>query len=191
LDTLGPWQTKGNKVMAVRRKHIRTVTERLLQAHGAKERPVPVERIVNALGLIVRRSPAEDDLSGFLYRDRESNNATIGINSTHQSNRQRFTLAHELGHFLLHDQDAIHVDRRFEIRLRNAKSSEGTDNEEKEANLFAAELLMPKGLIETDIAKVEQVDLEDEESLTRMAAEYGVSTQALIFRLAYLGHVHI
>ena len=33
-----------------------------------------------------------------------------------------------------------HVDRRFEIRLRNVKSSEGADDEEKEANLFAAEL---------------------------------------------------
>ena len=177
--------------MSVRRKHIRSVVERLLKEHGIEERPVPVERIAHALGLVVRRSPAEDDLSGFLYRDRIAKTATIGINSTHHTNRQRFTLAHELGHFLLHEQDAIHVDRRFEIKLRNAKSSEGTDDEEKEANLFAAELLMPIGLIEADIAKVEQLDLEDEESLIRLAAVYGVSTQALIFRLAYLGHVQI
>ncbi|MBM4001765.1 MAG: ImmA/IrrE family metallo-endopeptidase [Planctomycetes bacterium] len=104
---------------------------------------------------------------------------------------QRFTIGHELGHYLLHDQEGIHIDRRFEIKLRNAKSSEGIDDEEKEANLFSAELLLPNSFLDSDIAKVVPVDLEDEESLTRLAAMYGVSTQALIFRLAHLGHVQI
>jgi Zn-dependent peptidase ImmA (M78 family) len=177
--------------MAVRRKHIRSLVDQLLQQHGITAPPVPVEKIVEALGLEVKRAPTEDDLSGFLYRDRQKKIATIGVNSTHHANRQRFTIGHELGHYLLHDQEGIHVDRRFEIKLRNAKSSEGTDDEEKEANLFSAELLMPNSFLDSDIAKVVPVDLEDEESLTRLAVMYGVSTQALIFRLAYLGHVQI
>ena len=137
--------------MAVRRKQIRSLVDQLLQQHSIVGPPVPVEKIATALGLELRRAPAEEDLSGFLYRDRQKKTATIGVNSTHHPNRQRFTVGHELGHYLLHDRDGIHVDRRFEIKLRNAKSSEGTDDEEKEANLFAAELLMPHEFLLKDI----------------------------------------
>ncbi len=150
-----------------------------------------MEKIADALGLKLRRAPAEVDLSGFLYRDRKQKRATIGVNSTHHPNRQRFTVGHELGHYLLHDRDGIHVDRRFEIKLRNAKSSEGTDDEEKEANLFAAELLMPQAFLLKDITELGQVDLENEESLRQLAEQYRVSTQALSFRLGYLGFVRI
>lgn len=68
-------------------------------------------------------------------------------------------MGHELGHYLLHDRDGIHVDRRFAIKLRNPKSSEGTDDEEKEANLFAAELLMPKQMVQNTISTVDGLDL--------------------------------
>ena len=113
------------------------------------------------------------------------------MNSTHHENRQRFTIGHELEHFFLHDRDCIHVDRRFEIKLRNAKSSEGTEDEEKEANLFASELLLPKRLLDADITKVQQLDLEDEPALVRLAEQYAASVPALSFRLAYLGLVKI
>ena len=177
--------------MAVRRKHIRSLVDQLLQTHNVTAPPVPVEKIVEALGLEVRRAPAEDDLSGFLYRDRQKKTATIGVNSTHHTNRQRFTLGHELGHYLLHDYDGIHVDRRFQIKLRNAKSSEGTDDEEKEANLFAAELLMPKQMVEAAINSVEGLDLEDQQDLNDLATQFNVSVQAIAFRLAYLGHLEL
>jgi Zn-dependent peptidase ImmA (M78 family) len=177
--------------MAVRRKHVRSLVDQLLEQHGISGPPVPVETIVEALGLEVRRAPAEGDLSGFLYRDRQEKTAAIGVNSTHPTSRQRFTLGHELGHYLLHDRDGIHVDRRFNIKLRNAKSSQGTDDEEKEANLFAAELLMPERMLKAELAVIEQLDLEDEASLVRLAEKYAVSVQALSFRVANLGLVMI
>lgn len=177
--------------MAVRRKHIRDLVNRLLEQHRVVGPPVPVEKIVDTLGLELRRAPAEDDLSGFLYRDRHKNTAAIGVNSTHQANRQRFTIGHELGHFLLHDHEGIHVDRRFEVKLRINRSSEESDDQENEANLFAAELLMPESILKADLAKIEQLDLEDEASLVRLAGKYAVSVQALSFRVANLGLVTI
>jgi Zn-dependent peptidase ImmA (M78 family) len=177
--------------MAVRRKHIRDLVDRLLEQHGIISPPVPVEKIAEAFGLELRRAPAEEDLSGFLYRDRHKKTAAVGVNSTHHANRQRFTIGHELGHYLLHDLEGIHVDRRFEVKLRNGKSGEETDDQEKEANLFAAELLMPERILKADLAMIEQLDLEDEASLVRLSERYAVSVQALSFRVANLGLVTI
>lgn len=171
----------------VRRKHIRSVVEKVFIDQRVRCAPVPVMVIANALGAEVKLEPAEDDLSGFLYRDRNRKLTIIGVNAHHHPNRQNFTAAHELGHFLLHDFDDVHVDRRFKVWLRSETSSQGTDNEEKEANLFAAELLMPVRFLAQDIEKIGTFDLLDEKVIHDLAEQYGVSSQAMTFRLAYLG----
>jgi IrrE N-terminal-like domain len=56
----------------------------------------------------------------------------------------------------------------------------------KEANLFAAELLMPERILKADLAMIEQLDVEDEAFLGRLAGKYEVSVQALSFRVANL-----
>jgi Zn-dependent peptidase ImmA (M78 family) len=173
----------------VRRKHIRTLVQRLLAEHRVRSAPVEVAEIAKALGVEVQETPAEDDLSGFLYRDRKRNLTIIGVNSDQHPNRRNFTAAHELGHYLLHDFDDVHVDRDFKVWLRNETSSQGTDVEEKEANLFAAELLMPAHFVAKDVEEIGTIDLLDEEVLQELAAKYGVSTQAMTFRLAYLGYI--
>ncbi|USK87293.1 ImmA/IrrE family metallo-endopeptidase [Peribacillus asahii] len=53
----------------------------------------------------------------------------ISVNKNHSRQRQRFTIAHELGHFLLHKGTAIHVDRNFRVNFRNGASSQATDLE--------------------------------------------------------------
>ena len=165
----------------VRRKHIRAVVEQLLKEHRIRSAPVPVAEIAKSLGAEVHYEPAEDDLSGFLYRDRKHKRSVIGVNAQHHPNRQNFTAAHELGHFLLHDFDDVHVDRQFKVWLRSAASSQGTDIEEKEANLFAAEFLMPARFLEKDVEEIGEFDLLDERVIQRLADEYGVSAQAMTF----------
>lgn len=177
--------------MAIRRKHIRKLVEQLLEAHDIEVAPVPIEEVAPSLGIRVQYEPAEDELSGFLLRDLSRQKAIIGVNDRHSKNRQRFTIAHELGHYLLHEQEKLHVDRRFQIQLRNGNSSKGESEEEKEANLFAAELLMPVSFIRRDLAEVEGLDLEDDATVSVLAEKYGVSTQAITFRLAYLGYLQL
>ena len=175
--------------MAVRRKYIRSLVGRLLEAHGIKSGPVQVGEIASALGIWVQYEPTEDELSGFLLRDLSRQKTIIGVNDCHHPNRQRFTLAHELGHFLLHEQEKLHVDRQFQVNLRDGNSSKGESEEEKEANLFAAELLMPVRFIQQDLAEVDTLDLEHDDMLTELAKKYKVSVQAMTFRLAYLGYI--
>ena len=147
----------------VRRKHIRSVVERLLTGLPVGCTPIPLTKIVESLGVEIHLEPVEDDLSGFLYRDHRRKLTIIGVNAGHHPNRRRFTIAHELGHYLLHDFDDVHVDRQFKVWLRSETSSQGTNDEEKEANLFAAEFLMPARLIEADIQQIGIFDLLDED----------------------------
>jgi len=174
----------------IRRKHIRLIVDRLLHDHNIRSAPVPVARIAQLMGVEIRFEPAEDNLSGFLYRDKKRKKAVIGVNSNQHANRQNFTAAHELGHYLLHDFDTVHVDRDFKVWLRSEKSSQGTDLEEREANLFAAELLMPHHFLEADVNEMGTLDPADERALHELADRYGVSTQAMAFRLAYLGYLN-
>lgn len=174
--------------MTVRRKLIRRMTQELLARHNVTSAPVDVFQIAKSMDLEIHQEKTDDDLSGFLYRDPKSKRAVIGVNSRHSTVRQRFTVAHEIAHHELHSDDEIHVDKGYEIKLRDGKSKEGTDLEEMEANLFAAELLMPDGFLIRDIAEMGRVDLSSEEALKDLAKRYQVSPQALAFRLAYLGY---
>jgi Zn-dependent peptidase ImmA (M78 family) len=176
--------------MAVRRKRIQELVDRLLRENEIEEPPVNVEGIAKAIGIHVRRvSFGEELLSGFIYRDR--NRSVIGVNKDHSANRQRFTIAHEIGHYFLHKAgfDEVHVDRTFVVRLRNELSSEGTDSDEIEANAFAAQLLMPASFLHDDLVELQKVDVEDAKSVEGLAKRYKVSSQALLIRLTSLGYL--
>lgn len=173
--------------MAVRRRKIETQVHDLLASHGITDAPVPVERMAKAQGARIFYKSLDDDVSGFIYRDQTQ--TVIGVNTHHAPVRQNFTIAHELGHLLLHDQEQLHVDHTFRVRLRSSVSSQGTDEAEREANLFAATLLMPKQFLEADLAAEEYLDLLDSELLRALARKYGVSTEALVNRLKNLGYI--
>jgi Zn-dependent peptidase ImmA (M78 family) len=166
----------------IRRKRIQAIVASLLEKNGITAVPVPVNQIARAEGAHLYFAALDGDLSGFLYR--EGSQATIGVNTHHASVRQRFTVGHELGHLVLHHHDQLHVDYKF----RNTQSAEGTDPEEIEANLFAAELLMPRVFLEEDHRNT-AIDLADEEVIFDLAHKYGVSTQALAIRLTTLGYL--
>lgn len=171
--------------MVVRRKHIRDLATELLQTSKTNRPPVPVEQIARSKGVTIRKAEVEQKVSGFLYRNAARGKAVIGVNSAQHPNRQRFTIAHELGHLLLHAGDDVHVDA---VKLRDDESAKGTDLEEIESNLFAAELLMPIQFLKRDLDRFGMLHLLDEEKVARLAGVYKVSTQAMAVRLSHLGY---
>jgi len=175
--------------MAIRRRKIQVLVGALLNENSVTEAPVPVSQIAKRRGARIHADALEGDLSGFLFRD--PSQVVIGVNTSHAPARQNFTIAHELGHLMLHDDVRSHVDHEFRsVRLRNSVSSQGTDEAEQEANLFAATLLMPQQFIERDLASQKYADImDDDEFIRQMARDYGVSTQALTIRLKALGHI--
>jgi Zn-dependent peptidase ImmA (M78 family) len=157
----------------------------LLAQFSIKSVPVPLDRIVKALGIRVEYAPLDGELSGLAYV--REGVPIVGINTLHAPNRQRFTLAHELAHVQLHGpelENAVHVDRGS-LR-RDAVSATGTDPIEIEANTFAAELLMPQDLL-LAILNGRSVDLEDDDAVAALAKRFRVSEAAMRFRLDSLG----
>src|SRR5205823_4215324 len=69
----------------------------------------------------------------------------IVVNKDDPSTRQRFTIAHELGHYILH-QDYVKDESKYKVLLRRPLQDLDYTKEEKEANCFAANLLVPNDL---------------------------------------------
>jgi len=165
-----------------------------LAENSIERLPIPINKIVARYAHILQEE-MEDDISGMLIPLAKPNDGkkwAIVVNKSHSSTRQRFTLAHELGHLLLHGYTLPHADRGYKLRFRNAKSSEGSVFEEVEANQFAAELLMPEDML---LEKLEGEGLEyvpagedegEDPRLSRIANELKVSRQALAIRLSNL-----
>jgi len=180
--------------MAVRRKLVSRLVEELLAKFQIKHAPVDVEKIVRSLGIQIQRDRVDPDISGFLVRDARTGKALIGVNESHPPHRQRFTIAHECGHYLLHLGETMHVDKQrsaLTVRFRDEDSTKGEDDGEREANLFAAELLMPAKFLRRDLEEGEDLLDENENGLRKLARQYEVSVQALTFRLANLGYVRL
>jgi len=147
----------------------------LAKKKGIETSPLNVGELAEALGINTRYEPMPDDKSGTLYKDSSSGKWTMCVNSLHHPHRQRFTIAHEIGHRIRHAgaQDEF-VDEAF---FRNGNSNEM----EAEANFFAAELLIPEaefsGLIKKGVTKVEE-----------LCRHFQVSSMAVRVRAKVLGY---
>ena len=158
----------------------------VLKEINIKTLPVPVEKIAKALGADLRFQPMDDELSGMIYI--KDNVPIIGVNALHHPNRQRFTIAHECGHLRMHKHaitSAVHVDKQFSMLWRDTVSSTATNSIEIQANQFAAELLMPRELLEKALAEI-KFDIDDGEPLEKLAKKLKVSKQALEYRIRNL-----
>ena len=161
---------------------IRRESQRLLSGANVEDPPVSVDAIARSVGARVVLEALDTDLSGVLHI--VDGTPLIGVNSSHSKTRQRFTIAHELGHLTLHGEQTF-VDRRF-VFLRDQRAASGSDREEIQANMFAAELLMPQAWLSSDIGE-DGFDFGDDDALGELARRYGVSQSAMAFRLVNLG----
>lgn len=171
-------------------KVIRKAEEFFRKTGIPKTVPIEVEKAAINLGVRILRKPLEGDVSGFLFLDR-SNEPLLGLNAKHRSPRQRFTIAHELGHLFLHAPKvnaASFIDKSFFIINRDQHSSKGIEPEEIEANFFAAEILMPGDLLYKDLAASSR-GVNANELYKMLARKFQVSDEAMRFRLNSLGFI--
>lgn len=165
---------------------VQRATQRLLDAHRITEPRVPVEDLARLSGITVAYDDlGGDDISGMLYR--RGDTKLIVVNQRHAHHRQRFTIAHELGHADLHDADT-YLDGLATIRFRDGRSATGTDTEEREANAYAAALLMPAAWVISDFMQlVTGTHPTDEDvAVAGLAERFDVSELAMRIRLVNL-----
>ena len=162
---------------------IRREVQALLDKANVNASPVPVEAIATMLGARIVKSDFNNEVSGILIR--KDGDIVIGVAKEQSKTRQRFTIAHEIGHLILHEGEDVHVDKDFRVKLRSQVSSAAIDVDEIEANAFAAALLMPETLLMKDIKKL-AIDFDDASQIDNLAKRYNVSGQAMTFRLLNL-----
>ena len=139
--------------------------------------PIDVIGIANSQGIEVFRACFEgvfkEDVFGFIEKNGD-NKVRIYVNMDNAPVRRRFTIAHELGHYFLHHKD------KKELKYIDLRSTRRT-KEEVEANKFAAELLMPEKELREEYEKLMFPTIDS------LADTFGVSNQAMKFRLSNLG----
>lgn len=144
--------------------------------------PINPVQIANSLGIRVIEYdfPKNRNVSGSVIKRDE--NIKILVNSNDPLPRQRFTIAHELGHALLHleHNDGTFMDNNKSLYRADTNFINSEDAQrEKEANAFAAALLMPA----RDVKNLWSIA----DSLDDLAKDFGVSRQAMQIRLENLG----
>jgi transcriptional regulator with XRE-family HTH domain len=145
--------------------------DELLEKAKVQQPPVPVQDLAAACGLIVITRPMPDELSGLVFDMDDA--AVIAVNSGHSDNRQRFSVAHELGHHLLSHHDRFHIDL-------TEGDPPGYDWQiERAANEFAADVLMPREMVLDEYERIQDTH--------RLAKRFKVSELAMGYRLVNLG----
>lgn len=158
----------------------RKMAKQILKKHNVKKIPVDLYKIAKELKINITKEPFTDNISGvFIRKGTEGDKLSIGINKDHHEHRQRFTIGHEIGHFLLHSGAILHYDREEEERQLYFRAEDVLSLDEIEANQFSAALLMPEDHLRKDFFK--------DPSIRRLADKYKVSNDAMEYRLVNLG----
>ena len=156
---------------------IEAQAEQILAELDVRAVPVPIEDIARSLGLRIGRAPSTE-FSGLLIR--KDGHALIGVNSSEPRTRQRFTVAHEIGHFVLHPKKDAFVDFR-----KDRGAGEAKPVRERQADMFAAALLMPRKVLLKDFRRMMK-NGDTEEVTAALARHYAVSEEAMRYRLINL-----
>jgi Zn-dependent peptidase ImmA (M78 family) len=114
---------------------VKVNADHVLNHFQIRNAPIPVLEIVTAAGIEVTEFGDDSEYAG--VADLLGDQARIGLKKSDSESRRRFTLAHELGHIVLH---------QHKVRFRDAQNTP-FNQEEAQANRFAAELLMPAWLV--------------------------------------------
>ncbi|MBA1158923.1 ImmA/IrrE family metallo-endopeptidase [Microvirga mediterraneensis] len=168
--------------MSRRRAEIEQVAEEILREHVAGDGPTDPVQLANRMGVRIFNSKfSEPGIHGLIAR--RGGASTIYVDVDDRPVRKRFTVAHELGHFVLHLAAGEGEFIDDEDNFRTITDPDEPWNEERrrewEANVFAAAILMPSSVVRDRWPEIRDVD--------GMAEWFQVSRQAMALRLNQLG----
>jgi len=162
-------------------EQIESRAEAILRTHGLTQAPIDPVVVAKNLGIQVFSADFndDDDTCGSIEMPPDGP-ARLYFNRRHPTTRQRFTVAHEIGHGMFHRDHGQFVDSELNL-FRVGDDSSATPEKRRmeiQANKFAAALLMPRSLV-SEARKVTK-------DIRRLAELFGVSREAMGFRLASL-----
>jgi len=138
--------------------------------------PIDPRCIAELLGIVILERELPDNCDGCLMR--VGNTTGILINARIRSEaRRKFTIAHEIGHYLLEGDGAGNqrntvFEKPSEYTVKENSQTKAYLHRENRANQFAVELLMPTPFFLTDSASFPQIGFS---AITALASQYGTS----------------
>jgi hypothetical protein len=154
--------------------------KRAIVSKHVQQAPVDTKKLADDLGLPVEEKPFEGEIAGQIKLDGDSKSGfKIFVNSKEGKQRQRFTIAHEIAHFLLHPNligDGITDENAGEGMYRSRLSNDL----EIAANRLASDLIMPVKLVREYRAKYPASDWK------QLAKHFQVSPAAMALRLQHI-----
>jgi Zn-dependent peptidase ImmA (M78 family) len=142
--------------------------------------PVPIEQLCQQLDITSIGDLDTDGFEAALVTDELKSRGAILVAKGRSRQRRRFSIAHELGHFLI----PAHLPQAGQPSLCSAEQLRAADQRdhdrgrrmEAEANRFAALLLMPPPVLRAELQKIRRPDVGD---IVRLAELFDVSKDAL------------
>ena len=143
--------------------------------------PIDVEALASEMALKIRRViwPDHPWISGQIKFNSETLRYEIFVNHEHHKNRQRFTIAHEIAHFVLH-RPAIGTGLQHNGLMRSDIGG-FRDYREREANRMAADILMPEHLIDVELSKMSEHPRPD--AIGQLASKFSISPSAMSIQI--------
>lgn len=151
--------------------------KKILADNYVTQPPVPVFDIArkNGLKIDVTHFPVQyGHIRGFITNEQSA--YVMYVNADDSQREQNFTIAHELGHWKLHKGE-LEKDLNKSILFRISIADLNKDELEKQANLFAANLLIPDDLY---------FKYKDDLDQRGLADKFGVSEDVIGYRLQLL-----
>lgn len=138
----------------MKQSEVKKIAEEFCEKNSINSYPVEIVRICKENGLTVFEEYMDADVSGLIVVDEKEwpkyeTNQFIIVNLTESAVRRRFTIAHELAHFILHRNGNSLYAHRDMVADGTVKKSV-----EQEANYFAANVLMPEKLIKEKVEEL-------------------------------------
>ncbi|HEU5157507.1 MAG TPA: XRE family transcriptional regulator [Streptosporangiaceae bacterium] len=134
--------------------------------------------VEKVFGIDVAAAELPDGFDGLAWTD--ANTQLILVGTSRVAARQRFTIAHELGHLLAGDDQQIHVDTDLYAEEHRKKPSE------IRANAFASAFLLPEGCLQTEVTGIDW----SPEAFAKLVCRLWVSPSTLAWRLLNLGLIN-
>jgi len=159
------------------------LVKRIFEAEPNLSVPVPIQDLCARLGIIEIEDLDTPGFEGGLVTDAKRSDGTILVKRGGEP-RRRFTIAHELGHFLMAhhvlDQPGRFLCTSADMLRPTARAGDGRQQREVEANRFATLLLMPPHRLRGAMAAFREPDLQHVLALARDFA-VGKETAARVY----------
>jgi Zn-dependent peptidase ImmA (M78 family) len=155
--------------------HPKSIVDEIIRQNPGIQGSVPIDQVAKAAGITAINFEKLDGMEGALVANPEKTEGIVVVKANTLPQRQRFTIGHELGHFMIPRHGWDLKCSAADLQIKTKKAKDDRQKKEAEANTFAANLLMPEKLYRSQKCFRKEPSIE---AIKELAGHFDVSFQA-------------